>query len=81
MASTDEYLVKAIRDDRALMARRFHELRTVLSSLIDDYDKDENLADQSERVLDGFGDLVEIYTEITMLFVRIGGLEDIPHAG
>jgi hypothetical protein len=42
---------------------------------------EQDLQDQSEGILDLFGDLVELSTKATYLSVRLAALEDMPRVG
>lgn len=79
VASTDEYLVKKIQEDRARLMRDIQELGRIARLLEESYDPDVDL--DAQDLFDRFGDLMEVGTEITMLTVRISGMEAIPRVG
>jgi hypothetical protein len=81
VASTNEYLLKQIKEDRADMVRAVKELGATVTSLLNGYDVEQDLQDQSECILDLCGDLVELSTKATYLSVRLAALEDMPRVG
>jgi hypothetical protein len=81
VTSTNEYLLKQIKEDRVDMARSLRELQDAVTVLVDHYDAEMDLKDQSESVLNGFADLVELSSIVTFLSVKLSGLEEVPRVG
>lgn len=79
MASTSEYLVKKIRDERRKLERAIQELGKTMINLQAEYDSDRPLEDQY-YTMEQFGDLVELSTEIQCRVAMVTGLEEVPHA-
>jgi hypothetical protein len=80
MASTDEYLANRIRDERRKLERAIQELGKTMTLLEANYDPDLPLEEQS-YLLERFGDMVELSTELNYRTVLITGLEEIPRVG
>lgn len=80
VASTDEYLSNKIRDERRKLERSIQELGKTMALLETRYSAEVPLEDQA-YVLEQFGDLVELATEIQYRTVLITGLEEIPRVG
>lgn len=80
VASTDEYLANKIRDERRKLELAIRELGKTVILMEANYDPDLPLEEQS-YLLEQFGDMVEISTELNYRTVLITGLEEIPRVG
>jgi hypothetical protein len=80
VASTDQYLADKIRDERRKLERSIQELGKTLILLEANYRSDVPLEEQ-DYVLEQFGDMVELATEVQYRTVLITGLEEIPRVG